>query len=140
MILSRAGKEKRKGISSPDNKKFKRQHRIAKSVLRKSRYYDEAREFARLVSAECQINDRTRAIINEYGLRDDVLFGSDRDSSLIQEFGILKEDPEEVEIGVPHPTTYILDRSGIVRFVDVREDFHIWLDPERITRELAGMP
>jgi len=90
--------------------------------------------------AECQINDRTRAIINEYGLRDDVLFGSDRDSSLIQEFGILKEDPEEVEVGVPHPTTYILDRSGIVRFVDVREDFHIWLDPERITRELAGMP
>ena len=30
--------------------------------------------------AECQINDRTRAIIDEYGLRDDVIFASDRDS------------------------------------------------------------
>jgi peroxiredoxin len=89
--------------------------------------------------AECQINDRTRAFIAEYGLRDHVIFASDRDSQLIRRLGILNVDPEPMELGVPHPTTYVLDRRGIVRFVDVREDFHIWLAPERIASELSAM-
>jgi hypothetical protein len=33
-----------------------------------------------------------------------------------------------MEEGVPHPTTLLIDRKGIVRFVDVREDFQTWLD------------
>lgn len=42
---------------SPDDSNLKRKLRIAKSVLSKSRYYDEAKEFSRLVSAECQLNE-----------------------------------------------------------------------------------
>jgi uncharacterized protein (TIGR00730 family) len=41
----------------PSNRDLKRKLRIAKSILSKSRYYDEAREFSRLVSAECQLNE-----------------------------------------------------------------------------------
>jgi hypothetical protein len=50
-------KLEKKIAKKPDDKELKRKLRIAKSVLKKSRYYDEAKEFARLVSSECQIND-----------------------------------------------------------------------------------
>jgi peroxiredoxin len=90
--------------------------------------------------ADSQINPRTRAFIDEYGLRDRVLFASDEDSQLIKRFAILKEDPEPMEEGVPHPTTYLIDREGVVRFRDVRTDFHIWLAPETITAALANIP
>lgn len=89
--------------------------------------------------AEGQINERTRAFIDEYGLRDRVLFLSDPESELIARLGILKQDPEPMETGVPHPTTILLDRDGVIRFVDVREDFHIWLAPELVMGELAAI-
>jgi len=89
--------------------------------------------------AEGQINERTRAFIDEYGLRDRVLFLSDPESELIAHLGILKQDPEPMETGVPHPTTILLDRDGVIRFVDVREDFHIWLAPEVVMGELAAI-
>jgi len=46
-------------------------------------------------------------------------------------------DPEPLEVGVPHPATYLLDRNGVVRLVDVRTDFHIWLDPGVVAEALA---
>ena len=90
--------------------------------------------------ARQQINDRTRAFIDESGMRDHLLFLADPGSALIASIGILKPDPEPIEAGVPHPTTLLLDRDGVVRFVDVRSDFHIWLAPEHLTRELAKIP
>ena len=53
------GKIKRK----PGDKALRKKLRIAKSVLAKSKYYDEAREFGRLVSAECQRNDECEYVI-----------------------------------------------------------------------------
>jgi uncharacterized protein (TIGR00730 family) len=38
----------------PNDRDRKRDVRIARAILKKSSYYDEAREFARLVSSECQ--------------------------------------------------------------------------------------
>ena len=40
--------------NKPDDKKRQRQVVIAERVLNKARYYDEAREFARIVSSTCQ--------------------------------------------------------------------------------------
>ena len=82
------------------------------------------------VMSDAQINERTRIFIDELGLADRILFLSDPKSRLIRDLGILKEDPEPIEKGVPHPTTLLIDRKGRIRFVDVRTDFHIWLDPE----------
>ncbi len=92
------------------------------------------------VMASNQINDRTRAFIDEYGLRDNVRFLSDPDSTLIRRLGLLRENAEPIETGVPHPTTYLLDRSGVVRFADARKDFHIWLDPGVLVDALAKIP
>ena len=89
--------------------------------------------------SDVQINERTRIFIDELGLGQRILFLSDPRSRLISELGILKEDPEAIEKGVPHPTTLLLDETGTIRFVDVREDFHFWLDPEALRASLARL-
>lgn len=91
------------------------------------------------VMSDLQTNDRTRIFIDELGLADRILFLSDPGSELIRALGILKPDPESIEIGVPHPTTLVLGRNGTIEFVDVREDFHFWLDPEALTEVLARL-
>lgn len=67
------------------------------------------------------------------------MFLADPKSRLIRELGILKEDPEGIEIGVPHPTTLVLDKAGVVQFVDVRENYHIWLDPVAMADVLSRL-
>ncbi len=47
----------------PGDVSLKKQLRIAKSIATKSHFYDEAREFGRLVSAECQLNDDHEYVI-----------------------------------------------------------------------------
>ncbi len=91
------------------------------------------------VMSDTQINDRTRTFINEFGLANRVLFLADPKSQLIRDLGILKEGAEPIELGVPHPTTVLLDRKGLVRFIDVRENFHFWLAPEALQETLARL-
>ncbi len=40
----------------PADKALQRRLRIAENVLKKAHYYDEARDFARIVSSQCQVN------------------------------------------------------------------------------------
>jgi len=91
------------------------------------------------VMSDVQINDRTRIFIDELGLASRILFVSDPKSQLIRDLGILKADPEPIEKGVPHPTTMLLDRAGKIRFIDVRTDFHIWLDPSVLLDAVAKL-
>lgn len=91
------------------------------------------------VMSDAQINDRSRIFIDELGLADRILFLADPKSRLIRELGILKGDPESIEVGVPHPTTLVLDRNGTVQFLDVRENYHFWLDPTAMTEVLARL-
>ena len=91
------------------------------------------------VMSDVQINARSRIFIDELGLADRILFLSDPKSQLIRDLGLLKEDPESIEVGVPHPTTLSLDRAGFVQFVDVRENYHFWLDPAAMTDVLARL-
>jgi peroxiredoxin len=91
------------------------------------------------VMSDTQINERTRLFIGELGLADRILFLADPKSSLIRQLGLLKPDAESLEVGVPHPTTLLLDPSGRIRFLDVREDFHFWLDPRAVGEALASL-
>jgi uncharacterized protein (TIGR00730 family) len=47
----------------PGDSELKKKLRIAKSILKKSHFYDEAREFARLVSLESQNNNSAHYVI-----------------------------------------------------------------------------
>jgi hypothetical protein len=47
----------------PNDAKSVRAVRIAENVLRKAHFYEEAREFARLVSSECQVDQRCDYVI-----------------------------------------------------------------------------
>ncbi|MDH3686591.1 MAG: hypothetical protein OEP95_10210 [Myxococcales bacterium] len=92
------------------------------------------------VLADNQVNEKTVRFIDGLGLRDRVRFLVDDGSAAIDALGVRLENPEPMEAGVPHPTTYLLDREGRVRFVDVRRDFHIWLDARVLTDALAEIP
>lgn len=59
-----------------------------------------------------------------------VHFLVDANSALIDQLGLRKPDPKPIEVGVPHPSTYVIDRAGVVRFADVRADFQVWIDSE----------
>jgi uncharacterized protein (TIGR00730 family) len=48
---------------NPGNSELRKKFRIARAVLKKSKYYDEAMEFGRLVSSECQIKDHSEYVI-----------------------------------------------------------------------------
>ncbi len=68
-ILSREGGEKQLAqaqaalAASPDDADLQRNVRIAENVIKKSSYYDEARELARIVSSTCQIDGKCDYVI-----------------------------------------------------------------------------
>jgi len=89
------------------------------------------------VMAENQINAKTLRFIDEAQLRERIYFIADPESRVITDLGLLKQDPEPIEVGVAHPASYLIDRRGTIRFADVRSDFHIWLDPKTLGDALA---
>jgi peroxiredoxin len=91
------------------------------------------------VVASNQLNDKSLRFINGLGLRDRIHFAVDSESRSIDKLGIRLEDPEPMEAGVPHPTTLLIDRDGIVQFVDARRDYHIWLDSDYLRAALGQL-
>ncbi len=63
MALSDVNRIKTKLKRKPGDRELNKELRIAKSVLAKSHYYDEAREFARLVSMESQGDNSAHYVI-----------------------------------------------------------------------------
>ena len=92
------------------------------------------------VMAKRQLNTRSLRFVDDYGLRSRIHFWADPESRAIDQLGIRRPNPEPIEAGVPHPTTLLLDRDGVVRFTDVREDYHVWLDPAVVKEALAKLP
>lgn len=91
------------------------------------------------VMADSQINEKSLHFIDGLGLSDRITFARDPESAAIDRLMLRMEDAEPMEAGVPHPTTYLLDRDGLVRFVDARTDYHIWLDPAVLLEALAAL-
>ena len=89
--------------------------------------------------AKRQWNPRALRFVDDYGLRSRIRFWADPDSRAIDQLGLRRPKPEPIEEGVPHPTTLLVDRGGIVRFADVREDFRLWLDPALVREALVGL-
>lgn len=87
-----------------------------------------------------QINEKTLLFIAGNRLTDRVTFLQDPFSASIDRLGLRRPNPDLMETGVPHAATYVLDRQGVIRLADIRQDFQIWLDDERIVRALAEIP
>jgi peroxiredoxin len=92
------------------------------------------------VLAGSQVNAKTRHFVEELGLRERIRFLVDPESATIDALGIRLDDPEPIEQGVPLPATYVLDREGIVRFADVRRDFHFWIASEIVVAAIQLIP
>ena len=91
------------------------------------------------VMADNQVNAKTLRFIDSLGLRERVHFGVDPGSAAIDQLGVRLENPMPIEAGVPNPTTMLLDAEGVVRFLDVRRDYHAWLDPALIEDALTAL-
>jgi peroxiredoxin len=87
-----------------------------------------------------QWNDKSTRFVESFGMRDRILFAVDPGSQAVDQLGVRREDPEAIEEGVPHPATFLIDRGGVVRFADVREDFHVWVDSEFLREALDAIP
>ncbi len=100
----------------------------------------EAHDVAVLyVMADNQINAKTLRFIDELGLRERVRFLADPGGGAIERLGLRLENPEPIERGVAHPATYLLDRDGRIAMMDVRRDYHVWLDPSLVIEALAAL-
>jgi peroxiredoxin len=91
------------------------------------------------VLASNQVNPKTHAFIRDQGLGERVRFLVDPESATIDALGLRRPDPEPIEVGVPEPATYVIDRAGVVRFADVRHDFQIWIDPAAVIAALRDV-
>ncbi len=89
------------------------------------------------VMADNQVNAKSLRFLDEMGLRQRIRFAVDPGSQAIDRLGLRKQETELMEAGVPHPTTYLIDRDGRVRLVDVRRDYHIWIDPSVLVSALS---
>jgi peroxiredoxin len=92
------------------------------------------------VVADRQWTAKAERFVTAHRLGERVHFLVDPGSRAIDALRLRRPDPEPVEEGVPHPATYVLDRQGVVRFADVREDFHFWLDPALPLEALRDVP
>ncbi len=86
-----------------------------------------------------QVNAKAVKFIRDHRLP--LVFLVDADHRVIDRFGVNNDEfHEKIEEGVPHPTTYVLDREGIVRLRDTRKDFQIWLSASVLRDSLALLP
>lgn len=92
------------------------------------------------VLPDVQVTPKSLRFIEELGLEDRVTFAMDPESAAIHRLGLIKRDPEPIEDGVPNPTTYILDRQGVLRFADVRTDYHRWIDSDLLVEQIGRVP
>lgn len=72
------------------------------------------------------VNPKARKFVRDHGLPFHFLM--DADHKVIDRFGIYNDEfHEAIEQGVPHPTTYLIDRDGAVLLKDSRKNYHVWL-------------
>lgn len=65
----------------------------------------------------------------------DFVFLEDKDHKVIDRYGILNPDGK----GWPHPTTYVIDRQGIVRWKFTEIDYKVRPTNEQILAELSKL-
>ena len=65
---------------------------------------------------------------------------SDADHATIDGYGLLNEDAAKRGRFVPHPTTYILDKKGVVRWKFTERDYKVRPSNRQILNEIERLP
>lgn len=68
----------------------------------------------------------------------DFTFLSDPDHAVIARYGIL--NPNGSRRGIPHPATFVIDKSGVVRWRDVQTDYRIRPTNEAVLTAVKALP
>ncbi|MGH9960815.1 MAG: redoxin domain-containing protein, partial [Pyrinomonadaceae bacterium] len=63
---------------------------------------------------------------------------SDEKGEVILQYGV-KNDWTPYKRGIPHPSIYIIDQAGIVRFVEVRQNYFFRVKMSAILDELKNI-
>lgn len=67
---------------------------------------------------------RTIARVGQDGTAPDFTFLSDLDAAVIGRYGILNPNAGR-RAPLPHPATYVIDRQGVIRWLDVETDYKV---------------
>jgi peroxiredoxin len=81
---------------------------------------------------------RTIARVGQDGTAPDFTFLSDPDAAVIGRYGILNPDAGR-RAPLPHPATYVIDRRGVIRWLDVQTDYKIRPSNEAIRAALLKL-
>ena len=63
---------------------------------------------------------------------------SDEKGDVVLQYGV-KNDWTPYKRGIPHPSVYIIDRAGVVRFVEVRQNYAFRIKMSTILDELRKL-
>ena len=89
------------------------------------------------VDAERETNITVTRLTREDGVEPDFRFLMDVEHTVIDRYGILNESG--ARRGIPHPATYVIDKQGIVRWLDVQTDYTIRPTNEQILTGLRAL-
>lgn len=64
----------------------------------------------------------------------------DSDHKVIDRYGLLNENAAKQGRFLPHPTTYVIDKAGAVRWKFTEKDYKIRPTNDMILRELEKLP
>ena len=77
-------------------------------------------------------------VAEDYGRVIDFPLLSDMDAAVINRYGLLNTEDARGR-AIPHPTTYVIDMEGVVRWKMTEVDYRIRPENEDILRELGNL-
>ena len=101
------------------------------------RVYDQIKHFEAEVLT---VSPDSLASLQKYKAKTETPFPmlSDEKGEVILQYGV-KNDWTPYKRGIPHPSIYIIDKAGIVRFVEVRQNYLFRIKMSAIIDELKKL-
>jgi glutaredoxin-dependent peroxiredoxin len=101
------------------------------------RVYDQIKQ---LEAEVLTVSLDSLASLRKYKSKTETLFPmlSDEKGEVVLQYGV-KNDWTPYKRGIPHPSVYIIDRAGVVRFVEVRQNYAFRIKMSTILDELRKL-
>jgi peroxiredoxin len=90
-----------------------------------------------IVAVSPDPNERSQEMATR--LRLGYRFVADRDLAVTRRYGLIHKGGGERGEDVPRPTTVVLDRDGVVRWLWVSDNFQVRPDPTDVLRALRAL-